>query len=354
MRATSRATRAVNVFASCSGQIALLALSVLLPLAVAGGSWLDHTLRMPNGAAGLEQHYGYWAMFITTPIIIVLMRCVIVTFVSAIQESDQYCVALEPKRKGRLNAVIAETLLLLDLRRTWPILAVFGTLFTYFWVLNVRNTIDPVPTYGHDVLDALAHPYGYVAGKLYLAFVIIVVYASGGFFALMITFSMYRVLEFLRREDALSINFFHQDNCGGTSRFGNVNLLIMAMYANGFVVFAANLATHHRTYFVSMTALIVLTVLVVGQSVFAVISIPLIVAAKKREKMSEIMERLNKQTKSSLSGDEFPNLLALRNHVMGVRLFPYTGATLIAVNALRVVTPVAVTVISALKNLKPH
>jgi hypothetical protein len=158
---------------------------------------------------------------------------------------------------------------------------------------------------------------------------------------------MVSILKFLCDDDILLINLFHPDNCGGTSPFGRINLLILGVYGNFFLIIYAMYMTHRQAYLVITVSLIACSVLAILQSVFAVYYIHKAIAQKKSEYIQAVTERLNEQFAASFQQNgKFPNdLLTFRNHLMSVHTFPYTSGALIAVNVIRFV-PAALAVLN--------
>jgi hypothetical protein len=174
------------------------------------------------------------------------------------------------------------------------------------------------------------------------------VYSVAIFVALHVTASLISILKYLSRNNILRINLFHEDNCGGTSKFGNINLLILGIYANFFAVMYAMYMTHRTTYPAMIASLIACSVLAIAQSVVAVYHIHKTVAQKKSECIEAMTARLNQQFTASLSqeNERFPNdLLAFRNQLIETHTFPYAASALAAVNVIRF-APVAIAVIS--------
>lgn len=320
----------------------LISVSLLFPILIAGGCWIDGTLVMADPGKGLGQHYGYWAFFITTPIIVLLTAYLFDKFSAVIREPDHYCIGLTYEMDARLCRLVRRHLQSLSLRsRTVWIFGFIVFVFFCWWLVNVINTISPIGTYQHDVFDAFSHPYGFYLAKAYLLFVLTVVYSTAIFVALHITVSMYSILKFICRYEILSVNFFHPDNCGGTSQFGNINLIILGIYIDLFAVIVGNYFTHRHTYLAMTASLVACSVLAVAQSLGAVYSIHQAVAQKKRACIDAVTAQLNNQFALSLRGEHFPDdLLAFRNHLLGIRTFPYTGEALVAINVMRL-APVA-------------
>src|SRR5687768_10488171 len=91
----SRTARRVYLVAACT-----------LPLLIALASWIDGTLSMSEPAKGLSQHYGFWAIFLTTPVLILLTAYLYDLFVKHIERPATYCVELTDEMSGRLNDLV--------------------------------------------------------------------------------------------------------------------------------------------------------------------------------------------------------------------------------------------------------
>ncbi|HEV2737638.1 MAG TPA: hypothetical protein VGU66_03570 [Candidatus Elarobacter sp.] len=310
---------------------------MLFPVVIAVACRIDGTIVMPTPGAGLAQHFGYWAIFVTTPCIVLLTVYLVATYASTIQRTQDYCVGLTPTLQLRLDRLIALELRRLSLAENMVWVLVLCVFVGFCcWVLNVVNTISPVPTYGHDVFDAYGHRYGYYTAKAYDLFVAAAVWAPAAFFCLYTTFSMVSILRFIYENDIVSVNFFHPDNCGGTSRFGNINLIILCIYANSYAIIYGNYVTHHQTYFAMIAALIGCTAVAIVQSFLAVYFIHRAVAKKKRQVIEAVTAQMNALISAPTGKDAFPSdLLAYRNHLMGVRTFPYARGVLIAVSVIQ-------------------
>ena len=303
-------------------------------------------MESPN--KGFAQHYGFWAIFVTTPIILFLTRRLLDKFLGSMRKLDDYCVNLTSEMRSQRDKLIHRHVESLSLhsRSVWIFVFVLFV-FLCWWLLNIRTTISPFNTYRHDVFDAYSHFFGFYTAKIYGLLLFTLVYSVAVFVALHVTVSMISILKFLHRHDVLRINLFHEDNCGGTSRFGNINLIILAIYANFFTVMYMMYLTHRQTYLAIVVSLIACSFLAMAQSLSAVYYIHKTVAKKKREFMEAMTLKLNKRFTSSLKDDSpFPSdLLAFRNHVVDIHTFPYASGALVAVNFIRF-APVALGVIS--------
>lgn len=341
-----RSTTARDFWSSPRDVAALVCL--LLPLLIVFGTWIDGTFSIAGGR-GFREHHGFWVIFVTTPGLILLSGGLLDRFVKILSNPGEYLSdrATEGQR-AEFNAIVGQELqsqrLQGRLRHGLHFGVVVGLLY---FIINVVKTWRPHSTYGHDVFDAWEHLGGYLTTKLYLLPVFLLVYPVAIFVAFHVTWSMVRVLRYLCNNDVLEISYFHEDDCGGTSCFGEINLLVMAVYTLLFAVLLGMLETHERTYFVTRSGLIFCSVAITAQSIAAVWAIHRFVHKKKQARLREITKRLDEDLESSLNHyDTFRNdLLAARNHVHKIHTFPYAAKVALAVNGLRF-APAAIAIIS--------
>lgn len=315
---------------------------LLMPCTMAIAAWLDDAWELQGHDKGFSQHFGYWVLFLTTPVVLLLTACLVERFSVTIRSLDVLYVRPSAELRQKADRLVAQHLEHLSLK-TIPSVAVFALIvlvMLFFCIVNVINTASAEAvrnTYGHDSFDALPHVFSFYVGKLYVFMVFPVVYATALFVAFQVTYSMMSILRFLERHDILQINLFHEDNCGGTSRFGDANLLIMLIYTIFIAVRATMYLTHHTTYFVGNAALFGCSIAAATQSILAVYSIHRVLVRKKRECLDALGRRLNVDVDTTLrvGGNFSSDLLAFRNHVVGLHTYPYAKPALAAVNAIR-------------------
>jgi len=325
-----------------SRRLIAVCIYLLLPCAMGIAARLDGTWKLPGNDKGFSQHFGYWVLFLTTPVVLLVTAHLLETFTATIRSLDVLYVRSSANLQRKTERLIAHHLDHLSLRTLPAIsLCLFIVLvMVFFCIVNVINTSSPGAvrhTYGHDSYDALPHVLSFYVGKTYIFLVFPVVYAIALFVAFQVTYAMMSILRFLGNNDMLQINLFHEDNCGGTSRFGNANLLIMAIYANFITVRAMMYLTHHTTYFVANASLLGCSVAAAAQSVIAVYSIHRVLVRKKHECIEALAHRLNVDVDTTLrAGGRFSSdVLAFRNHVAGLYTYPYAKPALAAVNVIR-------------------
>jgi hypothetical protein len=321
---------------------------LVLPLLILLSTWIDGTISI-DGGKGFSQHHGFWVIFVTTPGLILLSGTLLDRFVKILSNPGEYLSdRATAAQRSAFDAIVEEELQSLRLQSPLRYALYFGVLVGLcYFIINVIKTWRPQGTYGHDVFDAWQHLAGYLTTKCYLLPVFLLVYPVAIFVAFHVTWSMVRVLRYLCNNDVLEISYFHEDDCGGTSCFGEINLFVMAIYTLLFAVLLGMLETHDRTYFVTRSGAIFCSVAITVQSVAAVWAIHAFVRKKKQARLREITKRLDEDLESSLKHyDSFRNdLLAARNHVHGIHTFPYAAKVALAVNGLRF-APAAIAIIS--------
>ena len=323
------------------------ALYLCFPILIGAACIVDGTWTMASPAKGFSQHYGFWAIFVTTPAILLLTSRLLHQFVERISDIDAYCISMDANIRRTIGVLVERHVQSLRLRSRSATILVMLMLGLIFWcILNILNTITPQNTYHHDVFDAYAHPYGFYVTKVYVFLVFAIVYAIALFVSLHVTISLISVMRFVRNHGVARVDFFHADNCGGMSRFGNVNLLILAIYLNFFIVIYAMYLTHRAAYLVMLASLIASSALAITQSVVAVYYIHKAIGEKKSDCLAAVVKRLNDVVSLTMPPrNAFPgDLLALRNHIAGVHTFPYAQGAAAAVNIIRF-APAAIAVL---------
>lgn len=318
-----------------SRRLAAVVLVSAFPFLIAWCCGVDDTLELPADGKGLLQHYGFWVIFITTPLILILSAVLLERFIATITNLDVHYVGSDSKTESSLSELIQRLVDHISLRSlTSTILAVLATALAGFATYNIVTTLDPRLVYGHDVFDAVKHQYGFAATKVYVFVVFTVVWSIAVFLATSVTVSLVILLKFLTQHQILQINVFHSDNCGGTSSFGTLNLLVLALYVCLLSVPIAMFLTHKRTYLVMDVSIFGCFLLLV-QNIVGVYYIRRLIAQKKEECIQATSRLLNAQLRDTLNGGEFAdNLLAFRAHVMAMHTLPYTRGALAAVGLI--------------------
>jgi hypothetical protein len=316
-------------------------ISSVVPVGLVYVTYLEGTWSLPGRGRGLGEHYGYWAFFATTPLVLLLGWLMLITWRNLLEELPRYSV------NGRLPTAVADLVHQhvdsLMLRTRWRyMLWLFTIIAAYLIVLNVRRTIDPVPVYGNDVFDSLQYRWSFLVGKFYLTLLYCLVYPSVIFISIHITISLIVLLKRMCELDVLRIDYFHSDNCGGVSKFGLVNLLVMSIYSAFAVILFCLHQTHNYAQPVNALPSFILSALLIAQSTGAVYYMHKFVRIKKRLALEVINKQLNDQFSDVRRTKNFPSdLLSVRSHLLSLRTYPYANTASLLVNGLRFAPAVA-------------
>jgi hypothetical protein len=314
----------------------LLSVSLLLGATlVALCCVFERTLTLPGDGRGLRNHYGIWAIFIGSPVLVLLVSAIRLKFIHTTQSLNKYTVGnnVPPALQARVHEHIES----IDLRkRTRYLLWLFVILGWYWWLVNVNQTLFPFDSYGNDVFDAYPHFLGFFSFKIYLGVLWVLVYPFLAYWTLHIFISMISILKYMSDNELFQLDFFHEDDCGGVSVFGTINSMILS---TTFIVFATVLAillTHKGDYVSIWSSVIVSFILIVVQSILGVYFIHIFVRQKKKEVLATINKYLNASLITFGNRRTFPqDLLAVRNHIAQIRSFPYARGARFLVNFLR-------------------
>ncbi len=275
-------------------------------------------------------HYGYLVFFLTTPLLIFLAARLLGRFLRALRHLQD---SLRPDidERDRVFALIERhmrslCLLRLPSRFILELIACAGAMQSAVNIFATGN--GALQPYGHDVFDAVPHWWGYIAAKIYLQLLFVIVYPAVLFVVLHVAFSMNAIFRVLRLCDVLDVDLLHADNCGGMARFGRLNKDIIAIYSCIGLVGVTHALTHGSLFHAAPIAVVVSTSAAL-QSVIGVYNVHLLLEARKRERLALLATRFRAAERAALRGGSFPvDLLAYRDRVMQVNTFPYstTGA----------------------------
>src|SRR5437764_1141584 len=112
----------------------------LFPVVIGIACWIDGTWRMQDSGKGFSQHYGFWAIFLTTPIIFLLTSRLVDSFLNHIRKVDNYCVDLTEEMRGRVDKLVRRHVRSLSLRSRSAWILGFIMLVLLFWWLRKLST----------------------------------------------------------------------------------------------------------------------------------------------------------------------------------------------------------------------
>jgi hypothetical protein len=308
-------------------------------LAIVGASIHDNNLHLPSPGRGLLDHYGFQATFVVAPLMLGTCYLAISHFLRLLRNLDDVLVAdADPSAvRAILKPHIESLLLRSDWRYVLLLMMIIG-LGGSIWIF--RKLDAPQNFWGNDVFNAMYYPYSFIAANLYLAVVWSVICPVVIFYVLHITASAEIIVSRLRKRNLFRLNFLHIDNCGGMSGFGKLNFLIMLIYIWPFGAFYALSITHRYTYLSLIIGVIIVSTLLVGQSIYGIYSVSKTITSEREA----FVALLNQQIAKAMEGTRtnFTSAVAAmqyRDRVLSVTPVPYSARIAAAVNVLRFAPP---------------
>jgi hypothetical protein len=304
-------------------------------LAIVGASIHDENLHLPVPGRGLLDHYGFHATFVVAPLMLATCYLAISRFLCILRDLDEVLVpgAEASIVRGIVKPHIDSLFLRSDWRYALLLMMIIG-LAGSIWVFRKLDT--PQDFWGNDVFNAMAYPYSFFAANAYLTVVWTIICPVVIFYVLHITASTEIIVARLRKRNLFQLNFLHIDNCGGMSAFGKLNFLIMLIYIWPFGAFYALSITHRYNYLSLIFGVIIISVLLVGQSIYGIYSVSKIITSEREtfvallnQRIAKAMEGARKNFTSAVAAMQY------RDRVLAVTPFPYSGRLAAAVNVLR-------------------
>jgi len=238
--------------------LVVLCIAALQFSAVFAGSYLDGTLFLPDVGDGFLEHYGVWAILASDPLLIIAAGLAYRRFLIAFETLPVSPKDAESAECSRLVEKHADFLNMAGRSRyVYFLLVATGILC---WLNNLRQTVDPVETYGNDVFDSAQYYWGYFANKLNLFSSWVVVYPLVGFLLVSMSVSTRQILQTVTGENRLKPNVLHPDGCYGMLNLGILNATLLVPYLLSYSVIFALLMTHEARYFSVSAALVGLTI----------------------------------------------------------------------------------------------
>jgi hypothetical protein len=287
--------------------------------------YYEGTIHLEGDGKGLlDRHYGFPAFALTTPAIFIILVHTLRVCTNILDNIHLFVsTSTVPEDIQRLSLHHLKSLSLRTKSRyILYLFHIFGLLFS---IINVRQTINPTSVFGHDVFDSYQHPYGFIATRLFLAFLFSYLYPVAIFIVLHVTVSTVIVLRKLGVNDLLKVDLFSQDGSVGLSKFGKLNLLVMMVYFCFYLVMLGLFLTHIRTYATLNYPLLLSSLtFLMHNAVF----IYYIANSIKKAKNKYLLMLEEKIQQCLCVGHDYScalsSLLFIRSEVMSVRLLPYS------------------------------
>jgi len=305
---------------SIKRMVLVLLVTLIFPLINILGSYFDNTFYLPGNGRGLLQHYGVWAFFITTPIILVFTILSVHNFILLINNVNRYLI--NERMPKELEKVISAQLNSISLKSNSRfILLLFIIVGFMFSIVNYIQTLHPLETFGNDIYDSYNYKFGFIANRIHLTILWTIIYPVVLFIVVHIYVSTILILKRIYEEKIFYMDLFSEDGCGGASRFRKIILLITCVYLLIFIVMITLKVTHNSSYLTINLPLIFMTIFFIAHNSVGIYYLTKIIKSKK----NEYLEKINSQLKLSLNNlSSIPeNLLALRDHVINIKTNPY-------------------------------
>jgi len=299
----------------------------------------DRTLRLPTPGRGLLNHYGFHACFLSAPLVILTAYTAVACYLRLLNGID---VILTPDAdREHVSEIITRYLRSLFLKDKWRgalgLLMFIGVAFS---IATFRQLKHPVAFWGDDVFNAAQYHSGYITANILLFITWSFIYPAGFYSAIHMTISIERIVNQLRKEELLKLDFLHVDQCGGMAGFGTLNLVIMLIYLGPFAALYALHLTHRNTYLSLAGGAVIMSVVFIVQSIYGVYWTSKAITKERDAFASSLNRQIEDVT--NLSDNNSSIVLArfaYRDRVLAVRSLPYSSNILLAVNFLRF-TPV--------------
>jgi hypothetical protein len=329
--------------------LGMISTSLLLALVVLAASIADGTLQLPGTGRGLLNHYGFQVSFLAAPLVLLTTYYAVSLFLRILRDLEDL---LAPGADISLvRAIVRPHINSIFLRSRWR-----GMLWLFMFIgiaisVAIFSRLDAPMTYwGNDVFNATNYRYGYLAGNLFFLGLWSLIYPIGFFYALHLTLSMEMIVARLKGKNLLRLNFLHIDNCGGMSKFGTLNFVVMLIYFWPALAVYAFHFTHQYTYLSLIAGAVVVSVILVAQSLYGIYWVYRTISNEKKQAVlllnDQIVKALNSTRRNFAAAGA---TLQYRDHVISVNAFPYSRNVATAVNILRV----APTVLAVLRYLAP-
>jgi hypothetical protein len=324
--------------------LAIVIVTLVWIICVVAASIADGSLRLPAPGRGLLSHYGFQVSVLAAPLVLLTTYYAVSYFLRILRDIDDLLVggtdilSVRTMVKPHIESIF--------LRRIWSsLLLLFVFIGVAASVVIFRNLDSPATYWGNDVFNAKYYRYGYAVGNSFFICLWGFVYPLGIFYALHLTLSMEMIVTRLKRKGVLRLNFLHIDRCGGMSKFGTLNFLIMLIYLWPFAAILAFHFTHQYTYSSLVIAAAGMSVLFIAQSFYGIYAVSRTINAERKALVSSLNEQIAKAMEGTRKNFAAVGAtLQYRDRVLSVSSFPYSHNISAAVNALRV-APGVITVV---------
>jgi hypothetical protein len=324
--------------------LAVAVITLVWAIVIIGASIHDNNLHLPTPGRGLLEHYGFQASFIAAPIAFTTCYFAVSYFLRLLRDIHQL---LTPDANPAIvRSVIKPHVDSLFLRGKWRNgLWLFMVVGAAMSIAIFKKLDAPAKFWGNDVFNAMSYHYSFVAANLYLFVVWAFVCPIILFCVLHIIFSTQIIVANLKKRNLFRLNFLHIDKCGGMSKFGTLNFLVMTIYIWPSGAFYALHVTHRFTYSSLIAGAIIVSGVFILQAVYGIYWVSQTIMSERNSFVTSLNQRIGKAMEGN--GRNFSAAVATmeyRDRVLSVTPYPYSGRILAAVKVLSF-APTALTVV---------
>jgi hypothetical protein len=268
--------------------VPLVALHAVFPLLAVAAGYFDNTTRLLPRGRGVFEHYGFHALFISAPVLVLLAWLVVRTLAKVIAEPLPW---LSPTASAGLTTLqqSLQDLAVCRSAKAKGLLLLMRTVGVFAVVANAASTRYPELVYGEDVFDSSRHALGYLAGRVFLGYYWIYLLPLIAYLAIATVVVAVRLASYVDSLPDYDIRCFASDGCGGFKELGRLMTLVVYLWVPIVAVVVA-LAQTHTNFYATLKLSAVLAVLIPAQLFLPFLRLHRVLTRLKERKL-QILER---------------------------------------------------------------
>lgn len=255
------------------------------PLIVLVAGIIDNTFTLYSGR-GIRDHYGYHALFLSAPALVYLCCWLMRTTARAIADpgfkrEDGPAVAVGSLRTKLLRVAARRTPM--SLRMLWY----FRSVGIAAVMANAASTRYPEFIYGQDVFDSSRHVYGYIAGRMFLAYYWIYLLPYAAYVIYVAVATTVEIVSHVKHGAEYDLRCFASDGCGGFKDLGQLMMITVYMYMPIVIVIVA-LSHTHRNFYPTLALSAGLAVVIPAQLFLPFLQLHRLLKSLKSQRLSDL------------------------------------------------------------------
>jgi hypothetical protein len=305
----------------------------------------DSVLLLPNlghHPRGLLQHFGFQAIFLSGPVLVVGTYYVRRDFIRSLQR------LLERQPTYEKSATFRSEILSLagpiSLWSVWGrclgFLCLIGGTFSF---VRLRELSNPVLFWGNDVFNASEYYASYIVTNSFLSVLWCAVYPIVALQIIHTTVMALFIVPKSISNRALRLDLLHPDGHAGMTGLAKINAYITTLYAVPAVVFSLLYMTHDRVYFPPKLAVLLLTVVFLAHTIAGLGSVAYSISLERDRAVALWNEKIKHLiVKKRLGSTEALVALKYRDCLLSISLFPFKKTAIFAASLLGLTLSAAV------------